>query len=79
MATLPTSEENARKILEIFEHFDTRSGEGILSRNILAVAVDRNWRMDDITDGLERGLSNGWFEEGNNDSIKLTDVGFSEM
>ena len=79
MATLPTSEENARKILEIFEHFDKRSGEGIMSKNILAVAVKRNWRMDDIRDGLEWGLSNGWFEEGNNDSFKLTDVGFAEM
>ena len=79
MATLPTSEENARKMLEIFKHFGTRSGERIMSRNILAVAVNRNWRMEDIRDGLEWGLTNGWFEEENNDSIKLTDVGFAEM
>ena len=79
MATLPTSEENARKILEIFEHFNSRSGEGIMLNTIVAVAADRNWRMDDIRDGLEWGQSNGWFQEGDNDSIKLTDVGFTEM
>lgn len=79
MATLPTSEENARKILDIFEHFDSRSGDGIMLQTILAVAADRNWRMDDIKDGLEWGQSNGWFEEGNNDSIRLTNVGFAEM
>ena len=79
MAQLPTSEENACKVLQIFAHFGTRAGEGIMQQNILAVMADRNWRADDINDGLRWGLENGWFETGKNNFIMLTELGFAEM
>ena len=66
MAQLPTSDENARKVLQIFSHFGTRPGEGTMQQNILAVMADKNWRSDDINEGLTWGLENGWFETGKN-------------
>ena len=79
MAELPTSEESARRVLEIFAHFGTRPSEGILPNNIFAIVAKRNWRMDDISDGLEWGASNGWFKEGKNNFILLTEKGFAEI
>ena len=64
MAQLPTSDENARKVLQIFAHFGTRAGESILKQNILVVMANQNWRADDINDGLKWGVENGWFETG---------------
>ena len=60
MVKVPSSKENAHQAPRIFEHFGTRPGEGILPQNILAVAVNRKWRMDDIREGLSWGLENGW-------------------
>ena len=79
MATLPTSEENARKILEIFEHFNTRSGEAVSAGSISGIAEKKKWRIDDINDGLVWGSEKGWFENKGNGSIMLTAEGFAEM
>ena len=79
MATLPTPEEKARKVLQIFEHFGTRPGEGIGSNNILAIAAKKNWRIADMTEGLQYGLDNDWFENGQNNSTLLTKSGFAEI
>lgn len=79
MAQLPTSEESARKVLQIFSHFSTRPGEGLMLNNVYAIVAKRKWRMEDIKDGLEWGANNGWFESGENNFILLTEKGFKEM
>ena len=79
MATLSTPEENARKVLQIFEHFGTRPGEGIGSSSILAIAAEKNWRMADMEEGLQYGLDNDWFENGPNNYTLLTKSGFAEI
>ena len=60
------------------KHFGTRPGEGILPQNILAVASDRKWSMDDLRAGISWGLENGWFEEGKNGFILLTQTGYEQ-
>ena len=79
MATLPTREDNARKVLRIFKHFGTRPGEGIGSNNILAMAAKWHWRIADMQDGLQYGLDNGWFKNGQNGYTLLTETGYAEI
>jgi len=79
MATLPTPEENARRVLNIYKHFGTRPGEGLSTQNFLAVAVDQGLCNDDLLDGLRYGDEKGWFEDGPNGSVRLTEAGFAEI
>lgn len=83
MATLPTPEENARKVLDIFRHSGTRPGEILLSPSLISVAVERGWRPGDIDDGLQYGLKHSWFEFEEKEQrpfmIFLTEDGFKEI
>ena len=79
MAKLPSSEVNARLALSIFQHCGTRSGEGILPQNMLAIASDRKWSMDELREGLSWGLENGLFEEGKYGFIFLTQTGYEQV
>ena len=79
MATLPTPEENARRVLNIYKHFGTRPGEGLSTQNFLAVAVDQGLCNNDLLDGLRYGDEKGWFEDGPNGSVRLTEAGFAEI
>ena len=78
MATLPT-DDKLRMVLDIFEHFGIRPGQVLLPGNITAVAANKGLRMEDITRGLEVGRERGLFENGPNNSIKLTDTGFAAV
>ena len=79
MATLPTPEENARKVLEIFAHFNLRAGEVLRTNNFLAIAAKWNLRTEDLDDGLKKAEEFGWVESTENGSVRLTEAGFSEM
>ena len=79
MATLPTPEENARKVLKIYEHFGTRPDEGLSTQNFLAVAVNQGLSNADLLDGLRYGGEQGWFGDGPNGSVRLTEAGFAEI
>ena len=81
MATLPTPEENARKVLDIFRHSGTRPGEMLPLPSLTSVAEKRGWRSGDIDDGLQYGLKHGWFKEKEQSGfmIFLTEVGFKEI
>lgn len=80
MATLPTPEENARKVPDIFRHFRTRPSEMLPLRSLTSVAEERGWRPGDIDDGLQYGLEHGWFEEKEQSGfIFLTEDGFKEI
>lgn len=79
MAALPTPEESARRVLDIYKHFGTRPGEGLSTQNFLAVAANRGLRTNDLVDGIRYGGENGWFEDGPNGSVLLTEAGFEEI
>ena len=79
MATLPTPEESARKVLKIYEHLGTRPGEGLSTQNISVVAAKQGLSTNDLRDGLRYGDKQGWFEDGPNGSVRLTEAGFAEI
>jgi hypothetical protein len=79
MATLPTPAENARKILDIFGKFEVRPNEGLLLNVLLANAHKFDLKNDDLAKGLEYGIDQGWFGEGQNNFVILTDAGFAEV
>ncbi len=74
MATLPTPEESAREILNIFvNQCNRRAGEVLRINNF-----QRGLRGEDFTAGIEVAKTSGWIEvlEGGV-SFKLTDAGFA--
>ena len=79
MATLPTPEENARRVLNIYKHFGTRPGEGLLTQNFLTVAANQGLSINDLLDGLRYGDEKGWVENGPNGFVLLTEAGFAEI
>ena len=79
MAALPTPEENARKVLKIFEHFGAHPDETLSTQNFLAVAANQGLSTNDLLDGLRYGDAQGWFEDGPNGSVRLTEAGFAEI
>lgn len=78
MATLPTREQNAQKILEIFSHFKSRPGHVLRTNNFVAVGARRRWDMRDLQQGLEFAISEGWIT-GENGDFELTTHGFERM
>jgi hypothetical protein len=78
MAVLPTREENARKVLEIFGQFNSRPGYALTVNNFVAVGARRRWEMADLQQGLEFALQKGWIREKSR-TFELTDTGFAEM
>lgn len=79
MATLPTEDEKIRMVLDIFKHFGTRPNEVLMPGNLLAHATKNGWRSEDISDGLKKGADKGYFVDGPNGTIKLTDAGFAKV
>jgi hypothetical protein len=79
MAKLPTDDEKLRMALDVFKHFGTRPGEGLMPNNLVATVAKNGWRMDDLKKGIELGYAKGFFENGPNSSIRLTDVGFAAI
>ena len=79
VAELPTSEENARKVIEIFEHFQGRPGHVLRTGNFNAVAAKWRLAIEDINSGLEKALELGWIESTDGNSFRLTTAGFAQM
>jgi hypothetical protein len=79
MATLPTPEESARLVLQIYAHFDSRPGHVLRANNFVAVAARRRIPIADIQRGLEYAAGMGWIEETENGSLRLTEQGFEAM
>ena len=77
MATLPTAEESARKILGICERSGTRPEEVLSCASIMGTAADEFWEKD-VNAGLQYGQENGWFEVQNN-WVRLTQAGYAEI
>lgn len=79
MAALTTPEDKGHMVLKIYDHFGTRPGEVLRQGNLLAMCAQWGWSTSDIADGIEYGQSVGWFEDGPNNSLMLTETGFSEI
>lgn len=79
MATLPTPEETARKILAIYARNQCRPGHCLLANVFLAQARFVGLAASDIADGLQFAMDEGWVVEGPNSGFCLTEEGFAEM
>lgn len=78
MAFLPTKEQNARKVLDVYSHFRSRPGHVLRSNNFVAVGVQRRWEMSDLQQGLEHALEKEWIRE-RNGGFELTERGFAAI
>lgn len=76
MATLPTAEECAMRILrELYIAKNMRPGESLLP-NYFNGLMERNWRHDDLNMGLNYCLEQGWLTTNKWDAWVLTEEGF---
>lgn len=78
MATVPSSEEAAQYILDIFVRLGCRAGYVLSTRNFLAAFVKLPWHTSDFAPGISYAAEQGWVEVLNKDSFKLTELGFSK-
>lgn len=79
MATLPTDEDCARRVLRIYtEHFMLRAGEVLRTNNFMAYSAGHDFRTEDLTRGMAYAHQQGWIESLPNDAYRLTDAGFAE-
>ncbi len=78
MASLPTKEDNGRKVLDIFAHFNSRPGHVLRANNFVAVGARRRWEMSDLQQGLELALERGWIND-KKGGFELTEIGFEKM
>ncbi|MCJ7777438.1 MAG: hypothetical protein MUP16_03900 [Sedimentisphaerales bacterium] len=78
MATIPSLEDNARKILAIFINHNLRSGECLHINVLDAIWNKKGLRADDFKAGMEYAVGQGWIETRENNMYCLTEKGFSE-
>lgn len=78
MASLPTDDDKARLLLDVFRQLNARPGETIMKQSIMTVPVASGFRLEDRIDGLVIASNRGWIEE-RNDTIIITDAGFAEL
>jgi len=79
MATRPTAEEAARRILSIFKEKGSRPGDVLFTSHFLTAFATGQWRASDFKPGAEYAVAQGWIEVVVRDKFKLTDAGFSEI
>lgn len=78
LAKVLSAEDKGRSVLAIFAQRKVRAGEG-LQPNVLMASTNNDFRWIDVQDGLAYGAEAGWFEDGPNGSIRLTEAGFAAM
>ncbi|HIE4123809.1 MULTISPECIES: hypothetical protein [Stenotrophomonas maltophilia group] len=79
MATVPSPEQSARKILKLFvEHFEARAGKVLRLSNFNSVIYDYDIKASDFNDGLQYALEKEWIEHSQGQSYILTQAGFDE-
>jgi len=78
MATHPLPEECARRLLGVFvRHFGLRQGDALLQNNLDAVWIKNRWHPNDLKNGLDYAIEQGWIEPLPGNQYKLTDTGFA--
>ena len=78
MATLPTPEESAHAILAIFAVDNSRPDDVLIAGGVNFAFRQAGGRAAEFQPGLEYAVQNGWLEIGENNTIKLTNAGFTE-
>jgi hypothetical protein len=78
MATLPTPEESARAILAIFAVDNSRPDHVLMAGGVNFAFRQAGGMAEEFQAGLEYAVQNGWLEIGENNTIKLTNAGFTE-
>jgi hypothetical protein len=79
MATSPTPEESARRILSIFALNNSRPDDVLMAEQANFAFRQAGGSAAEFQAGLEYAVQNGWLEISENDTIKLTNVGFAEI
>ena len=79
MATLPTPEESARRILSIFGLNNSRPDDVLVAEQANFAFRQAGGSAAEFQTGLEHAVQNGWLETGENNTIKLTRAGFAQM
>lgn len=78
MATTPTPEQSALKIIQrMVSHFGLRAEE-VLPGNTIMSFLDTPMRMheDDLKAGIEFAVNAGWVEITDRQGLRLTEIGF---
>ncbi len=80
MATRPTPEESARKVLYVFVSFKVRAGEYLPDQSLRSGWEKLGLHFDDLAPGIDYSLQQGWIENKpeHPHSLWLTTLGFSE-
>ena len=79
MTDVCTSESAARVILDMFHSHNARPGEAVLSGALGQLTVAGLLSSDGVDDGLGYGVLKGWFENGPNGALRLTEAGFAKF
>jgi DNA-binding transcriptional regulator PaaX len=80
MATVPTPEDNARRVLTVFNHFNSQSGRVLQANSLVSLFAKQGWEISALASGLESAAEQGWIEQQTpSGAFKLTDAGFAEM
>ncbi|WP_044422788.1 hypothetical protein [Pseudomonas syringae group genomosp. 3] len=80
MASLPSPEQTAREILDIFVgHFKSRPEDVLRVNNFTAVWHPRGLEAADFKPGMDFAAAQGWMEVlRQGEAFKLTALGFAE-
>ena len=79
MADVRTPESAARVILDMFQSHNACPGEVVLPGALGQLTVAGLLLSDRVDDGLGYGLEQGWFENGPNGALRLTEAGFAKI
>ena len=79
MATLPTPEEAARRILSIFALNNSRPDDVLMAEQANFAFRQAGGSTAEFQVGLEYAVQNGWLEISKTNNIKLTNAGFAEI
>lgn len=69
--------DNAHKVLVVYDFFEVRPGEHLVSDHFLAIGRRQHWRSEDLQDGLTEANRRGWIEKGDK-GWRLTGDGYDE-
>lgn len=78
MSSLPTPEDAARLILDVFVRFNTRPGEGLQIGSFIRPFSTGGFRVSDFDDGAKYAEEQGWIEVKSSTFVGLTESGFDE-
>jgi hypothetical protein len=80
IATLPTPEESARRILQLFAAHNRRAGEILMLGAVnMQFQEGGHYRAADLQSGLTYAAEHGWIDPDYHTAVRITEAGFSEM